>query len=168
MNIILIGFMGAGKSSIAKKISEKTGDVLIEMDDMIVERSGRKNVAEIFDKDGELRFREMEIEVAKEISTKDNVVVATGGGVIINKIILDYLRKNGKVVFLQTRFTEILARVGGVDGRPIFQDKKKAKILFDFREVLYKEYSDLSVATDNRSLDEVCESVLSMLKNKRR
>ena len=168
MNIILIGFMGSGKSSIAKKIAEKIGDEVIEMDDLIVERSGRKSVSEIFELDGEVRFREMEIELAKEISNKDGKVVSTGGGVIINKIILDYLRKNGKVVFLQTRFTEILARVGGVTGRPLFQDKKKAKILFDFREVLYKEYSDLSVATDNRSLDEVTESVLSMLKIKRR
>ena len=168
MNIILIGFMGAGKSTVAKKIAEKIGDQLIEMDDLIVERSGRKDVAEIFELDGEIRFREMEIEIAKEISLMTNVVVSTGGGVIINRIILDYLRKTGTVVFLQTRFTEILSRIDRSGGRPLFQDKKKAKILFDFREVLYKEYSDLSVATDNRSVDEVAESVLSMLKNKRR
>ncbi len=167
MNIILIGFTGAGKTTVAKKISEKAGYTFLEMDDDIVGKSNRSSVSEIFDLDGEVKFREMEIELAKELSTQDDLVISAGGGVIINRIILDYLRKNGKIVFLQTRFAEIVNRMEREEGKALFKDKKKAKTLFDFREVLYKEYADLSVATDNRSVEEVAESVLSMLKNKR-
>lgn len=70
MNIILIGFMGSGKSSVGKLIAQKQSREHIEMDELILNRSGRSSISEIFTQDGEIRFRELEMEIAKEVSNK--------------------------------------------------------------------------------------------------
>lgn len=160
MKIILIGFMGAGKTTVAQALSKKLKIKLIEMDDLILKKSKRKSINEIFTMDGERRFRELEIETAKKLINKDNVVISTGGGVVINKIILDYLKENGKVIFLKTSFFEILKRLKHASDRPLFKDKKLAKKLFNFRQKLYEEYADLIVKTDKKSVKEVTNEII--------
>src|SRR5438445_691819 len=121
MNIILIGFMGSGKTSVARMLEERTKMSFIEMDAIVVQASGRKTVNEIFERDGELRFRELEIETAKKVANNHDVIISTGGGVVMNKIIIDYFKKNGTIIFLDTPFKTIQQRLSGDTSRPLFQ-----------------------------------------------
>jgi len=165
MKLILIGFMGSGKTTISKALGKKFNLEVIEMDDIVLKKSGRSSVSEIFDKDGERRFREIEIEVAKNLSSKNNCIISTGGGVIINKIIIDYLIQQGKVVFLKTSFEEIKKRLSKDDNinRPLFKDKKLMKKIFNFRQLLYEEYADLIINTDNKTVNEIVNYLANLL-----
>lgn len=163
-NIILIGFMGAGKTSLAKILTEKLQYDYIDMDTQIIEKSGRSSDTEIFDKDGENIFRELEIAVAKELQNNNNTVISTGGGVVMNKIILDYLKKNGVVVFLKNSFETAQKRVEKNRIPPLFRDIEQAKKLYAFRLPLYAKYADIIVETDSKSLPETAEEIITKIK----
>lgn len=143
--------MGCGKSSVAIKLGEILNRKVIEMDDLVVKESKRSSINEIFSKDSEISFREKEIKTAKKLRRKTGKIISTGGGVVINKIILDYLKENGITIYLQTPFYEIVKRIGKSNSRPLFEDKTKAEKLFKFREVLYREYADIIVKTEKKS-----------------
>lgn len=161
MKIILIGFMGSGKTSVATEIAKIKKLTMVDTDDLIVEKA-EMSTTEIFDQFGETRYREYEIQVARDIRGLQNHVVATGGGVILNKIILDYLREGGGVVvFLRTSFDEIVRRVIAHDRpRPLFTDKEAARQLYNFRLTLYESYADHIVDTDNKNIKEVASEIV--------
>ncbi|NCO23156.1 shikimate kinase [Candidatus Kuenenbacteria bacterium] len=164
MKIILIGFMGAGKTAVAKKLSKKLDLPAVEMDDLILKKSGRKSINEIFARDTELHFRELEIEVAKNLKKQDNRIISTGGGIVMNKIIIDYLKAgSGKIIFLKSSFSEIKKRVGNSKKRPLFKNRKTALELFNFRQQLYRKYADFVVRTDNKSIDAVADEIVNYL-----
>jgi len=160
MNLILIGFMGAGKSSVGEKLAEKLGMYFIEMDDLILELSARKTINEIFQKEGELSFRQMEVTISEDLDLTDNAVIATGGGIVLNKINLDFLKKNGIVVFLDTSFEIIEKRLSNDNTRPLFKDKNNTINLYELRLPLYKYYADILVKTDNKSIEEVVNEII--------
>ncbi len=163
MNIILIGFMGSGKSSLAELLSRKMHHKHIETDELVLAISKRKSIKDIFSLDGELQFRELEIKVAKKMSNINNCIISTGGGMVMNKICIDYLKKQGKVIYLETSFEEIERRLKDDDTRPLFSDKKRARELFMFRENLYSKYADIIVSTDGKSLEEVTNCIIKIL-----
>lgn len=166
--IILIGFMGAGKSTIGFLLAKKLKIDFIEMDDLVLKKSQRKNISEIFKIDGEIKFREFEIEVAKELSNKKEGVVSTGGGVVMNKIILDYLKKEaGIVIFLKTSFFEIVSRLKNIGDRPLFKNIEFAQKLFNFRQNLYLEYADFIVETDNKIPRLIVDEIIKLIENKK-
>src|SRR4051812_18623849 len=160
MNIILIGFMGAGKTSLAKILAKKLDFKAIDMDLLIVEKSGRKSDSEIFEKDGELAFREYEILVANEIKDEQNHVISTGGGIVMNKINIDYLKKNGVVVFLKSSFETAHKRINKHNPPPLFKDPAKAKALYDLRLPLYTYYADSIVDTEDKTLEVIADEVI--------
>jgi len=147
MKIIFIGFMAAGKSFFSKRLAERLNMERIDMDGMVLRQSGRASVSEIFEKDGETKFRELEIATAKSFGKKDNVIIDSGGGVVLNKIILDYLRIDGVVVFLDSPLAVIEKRLKGDKARPLWQDKERFRRLYKLRLSLYREYSDVMVKT---------------------
>ena len=156
MNIVLIGFMGSGKSSVARHLSALLGHACLEMDDLVLEKTGSKDMHEVFAKGGELLVRETEIAIAKEYAAHSNLVISTGGGVVMNQIILDFFKKNGaKIVYLQTSFDEIARRLENDRARPLFQDMQSAKKLYDFRLPLYLNAADLIIDTEGRSPQEI-------------
>jgi shikimate kinase len=162
MKIVLIGFMGAGKTTVAKLLAEKLKLEFIDTDALVIKKSGRSTGKEIFEKDGELSFRELEIAVAKELKNKKNAILATGGGVVMNKIILDYLGQDGLIIFLKTSFDESKNRV--LESlRPLFQDAVKAKELYNFRLPLYEHYANIILETDNKTAEEVATIILGDL-----
>jgi len=159
-NIILIGFMGSGKTTIPQILNQKTQFKVIEMDDLILKASKRKNINEIFAKDGELKFRELEIAVAKKLALKEKLIISTGGGVVMNKIILDYLKQKGVVFFLQTNFITIKKRLKNDQVRPLFKNKKMVFALYQFRQPLYQKYADFIINTDNKKPNQIAKEIL--------
>lgn len=164
MNIILIGFMGAGKTTIAKKIAADLDFKYVDMDTLIIEKSGRKSDREIFEKDGEISFREYEILIANELKDEQNHVISTGGGIVMNQVNMGYLKKNGIVVYLKSSFETSKSRVHPDEPPPLFQDKEKAKQLYDLRLPLYTYYADITVETDAKTPDEVAKEVIKKIK----
>jgi len=164
MNIVLIGFMGSGKTAVAKHLSTLLGFSLIEMDDLVYQKTGTRNMHEVFEKGGELLLRETEIAIAKEYASKKKVVISAGGGVVLNKIILDYFKiAGGKVIFLQANFDTIAKRLKGDDSRPLFKDVASAKKIYDFRLPLYLNYADEIIDVNSRSPDEVALNIKETL-----
>lgn len=160
VNIILIGFMGSGKTVVAKSLSKLMSLPWIEMDDLVYKHTNTKNMHEVFAKGGELLLRETEIAIVKKYASKAGLIISTGGGVVLNKIILDYFKKhNGKVVFLRASFETILKHLQNDTQRPLFQDQAEAKRLFDFRMPLYLSYADKIVDVDHKSPDEVASAI---------
>ncbi len=165
MKIILIGFMGSGKTAVALELSGKTGHDVIEMDALILEKTKSKNMKELFDKGGEVLLREWEIRLAKELRDIENAIISTGGGVVLNKIILDYLKEpNGNIVFLDVPFKVIQERVSqDKTERPLFSDVKSAFNLFKHRLPLYKKYSDLIIKSHDKEPIQIAEEIIKKL-----
>jgi len=161
--IILIGFMGSGKTTLANFLTEALSVPMYCLDDLIVKKA-KRNIPEIFNCDGEITFREYEIAVAKDLRNIEKGIIDCGGGVVMNKIILDYLRnKNGIIIYLKTSFETIKKRLGKDDKRPLFKDLKKAKRLYQLRQILYENYADLIVITDDKSVKEVAYEIISQI-----
>ncbi len=158
--IVLTGFMGAGKSSVAAVLAQKSGLRLLEMDDLIIERSGRESINQIFEMDGETRFRQLEQAVAEALGDAGDAIVSTGGGVIMNPIAMDHLSRNATVVFLQTELETSLNRLAEVADRPLLRDPEKAAALYDLRLPLYRHHADVIVKTDAQSPESVAEEII--------
>jgi shikimate kinase len=160
MNIILIGFMGSGKSTVAKHLSQLLDIPFLEMDDLVYQKTGAQNMQEVFALGGEILLRETEIAIAKEYAAKKNLIISTGGGVVLNKIILDYFKKEGgKVIFLNASFETIAKRLHKDDSRPLFQDLTSAKKLYDFRLPLYINYADVILDVDTLSIEKIASKI---------
>src|ERR1700689_4576876 len=128
MRIVLIGFIGSGKSTIAPLLAKKLEKNFVDMDQLIEQKTGM-GIDKIFATGGEIAFREAEIAVAKELHNKDNCVISTGGGVIMNEIIIEYLREKSVIIFLKSNFLTSKRRIKK-NPRILFRDYKKAKELY--------------------------------------
>lgn len=163
MKITLIGFMGAGKTSVAKLLAEKLSLERIDMDQQIIQKSGRKSDQEIFEKDGELVFRELEMSVAKSLMNKNDVIIAAGGGLVMNKINVDYLKHDGIIIYLKNSFATSRERIKH-NPPPLFKNEQKAKELYDIRLPLYTYYADGIIETDNKTVEEISEEIIEKIK----
>ncbi|HBQ51154.1 hypothetical protein A3B42_01730 [Candidatus Daviesbacteria bacterium RIFCSPLOWO2_01_FULL_38_10] len=161
MRIVLIGFMGSGKTTVAKLLAKKLRLKTIDMDDLALKKSGRKSINEIFEKDGEQKFRKIEYEVAKDISNEDKVVISTGGGVVMDKSTMNYLTKNSSVVYLKTGFDKIKKQVMLKKIRPpLFKSIVSAKKLLQAREPLYENFANIVITTDNKSVRSIVKEII--------
>lgn len=159
MNIILIGFMGSGKSSVAACLGRRLNIKTAEMDDLVLKVSGRSSINEIFEIDGEDTFRRLEERVAGHISLCTDQVTATGGGVVMNPKTMQWLHMAGRCIFLKTSFTQITARLENDRHRPLWKNREDARMLFDRRSPLYQTHADLIVSTDGKSVKQVVEDI---------
>ena len=149
MNIFLVGPMGSGKSSLGKKLAKSLDKKFIDTDKEI-EKNERKTISEIFEKSGESYFREKEREFLINISNSLNMVIATGGGIVIDQENREKLKEN-KVIFLNASVERQRKRTSRSDKRPLLKnvDKlKKLRELYDQRLELYKEVSDFEINVD--------------------
>ena len=160
MKIVLIGFMGSGKSTVAKQLSYLMGFPYIETDDLACQRTNRENMQALFALGGELLLRETEIAIAKEYAEHKNIIISTGGGVVLNKINLDYLKQGqGSVIFLRAQFDTIVERLSKDSSRPLFKNISTAKQLYGFRQPLYSHYADTVVDVDSLSVEEIAMQI---------
>ena len=164
MNIVLMGFMGTGKSSVGKILAEKLGWSFFDTDEMIEKQTGF-TVAQIFQKSGESAFREFEAQTVSLVSLMDRAVIATGGGVPLREENVDALERNGVTVCLEAKPETVLERLKeSVDVRPLLEGKDpylKIHELLSARRAAYARARH-KVPTDDLSPQQVAEKVLSV------
>ena len=161
VNLALIGFMGAGKTSIGRLVAEQLHFDYLDTDELIQSRTGR-SITEIFKTDGEPAFRALERQVVNELASRTNTVIATGGGLPTNPANLDSLKTHALVVCLWASPGKIWERVKNQTHRPLLHDpdpQKKIRDLLAAREQFYRQ-ADVLVNTDIRSAREVAQHVV--------
>ena len=167
-NIALIGFMGTGKTAVGKVLAEKLRRSFVELDSLIEQKAG-KSIPDIFQQDGEIAFRELEIEVTKEVSKDKNLVIACGGGIVLNKINIDRLRENARMVYLTASPGVILKRISSEEGqRPLLEVDDPILTIRDmlsFRRPFYERAADITVDTSKLDINSVAEQIISKLKD---
>ena len=164
-NIYLIGMPGCGKTTLGTKVAAKLGWEFADLDRVIVEREG-STIAEIFE-EGEKVFRKAETEALKEISSKDNLLVSTGGGIVTKEENIEILKSSGKVIFIDAS-VEFIMDKSSLEGRPLLKDKNKIYDLYRARISLYRKAADFTVTNDG-ILSDVCsrleETIRKIRKN---
>jgi shikimate kinase len=167
-SIALIGFMGTGKTAVGKFLAERLGKEFIETDALIEAKTGR-SIPEIFRRSGETAFRELEIEIIKEIAGRANAVIACGGGAVLNKINIDRLGEKCIIVNLEASPAVIAERTsGGEDSRPLLDvaDRiTRIKELLGYRRPYYQRAADLEVDTSQLSVEAVVNTIIDKLKS---
>lgn len=164
-NIYLVGFMGTGKTSVGKDLANRLGMDFVDMDDVIVQRAG-KTIPEIFTEDGEPHFRTIERGVAHDLAAGTGLVVATGGGVVMDNRNMDDFYRSGSVVCLSASPETILKRVAEDTNRPLLAgdlEEKLAKIL-PLLEKRRRHYEAIPsrVDTSDLTIEEVVERILDL------
>jgi shikimate kinase len=165
-NIALIGFMGTGKTVVGKALAKKLNWEFIELDLLIEQKAGR-SIPEIFEQDCEIAFRELEIMVTKEVSHREQAVIACGGGFVLNQINVDRLRQKSKIVCLTASPAVILKRVSGDGGeRPLLKVANPSltiEALLKFRKPLYERAADITLDTSKLDIDAVVAQIIKKL-----
>lgn len=142
-NKVLIGMPGVGKTTMGKHLAEKLNREFIDTDQLIEEREGQ-SISEIFEKKGEPYFRKLEAEIAKEIGRKKSLVIATGGGMILQKQLMDDLRQNGEIIWIKAPLENLEQR-----GRPLSGGLKSLEKIWQEREQLYSKYANRIIYRDD-------------------
>lgn len=165
-NIVLVGFMGVGKGSVARNLAKECGLFAIDTDDLIESLEKRK-IKKIFKKGGELYFRALEQRVANWLCENvNNTIVSTGGG--FYKV--SNLKEIGKIIYLKAGFDWIVNRLEShpkakqkFKKRPLFREKWRAKELYDQREEAYERVADIVIVTENKTSQEVALELKGIL-----
>ena len=158
-NLVLIGMSGGGKTVLGKKAAEKLGKTFVDTDEEIVKCIGMP-IADFFAKKGEPAFRKMETEVLHEISSRNDLVISTGGGIVKNPLNIEYLKRNGRIIWLK-RDAELLQ---SGNGRPLAPDKAATLKLYEERLPLYTASAE-AVAENNGTAEEGLENILKAYKS---
>ncbi len=158
MNVILIGFMGVGKSTIANGLAKSLGFDVLDTDKMI-EESLSKSINEIFATEGEEYFREIEsVILGNLLGNTDRSVISTGGGIVTQEENIKVLKSIGIVFWLDAGVDSILDRVSGNHDRPLLKTENPSEKIVDLlseREPLYERCADERIQTDDLSIDEI-------------
>ena len=164
-NIYLVGLMGSGKTTLGKILSKKIDKQFYDSDQVIEEKLGVE-VPIIFEYEGEAGFREREKDILKELVGIQNIVLATGGGIILSKSNRDLLAQNGIVVYLKSNQKDLILRMKNDKTRPLLQNgniEEIIKTLCKEREPLYEEIADFEITTKNKKIHEVVNEIMSVI-----
>lgn len=164
-NLFLVGPMGAGKSAVGRQLARLLHLTFVDSDEEIESRTG-VDIPFIFEKEGEAGFRKREARVIDDLTGRDGVVLATGGGAILDPQSRNFLGARGVVVYLHTTVEQQLARTRKGRERPLLEDgdpRQTLEELFAVRDPLYREIADLVVATDGRKVKAVASEIAERL-----
>lgn len=166
MRVILIGFMGAGKTTVGKKLSESLGLCFVDLDERI-ENETKKKIKDIFAEDGEESFRKIETEnLRKVLESQDDFVLSTGGGIVTreeNKLLLSH-EKN--IIYLKAALDTLFLRLKEDENRPLLQAedrREKMRELFEKRKEKYEAFAGFSIETDGKSISTIVEQCSSFI-----
>lgn len=162
--IYLIGFMGTGKTTVAKALHRKLGFQMADTDAWIERKVGMK-ISDIFDKRGEEVFRDLETEMLKDISKEGERIVACGGGVALREENRRIMKEYGTVFLLTARPETILERVKHDHGRPLLKGKKNVGAiagLMEERRSFYEQAADFMVAVDEKQPNEIADEIITL------
>ena len=164
-NIYLVGFMGTGKTSVGKELAKKKKWQFVDLDDLI-EFQEKRQISDIFAKEGEPNFRNIEKQVLKKVAKENKFVVACGGGIVIDKDNIKIMKDTGILICLTASSDLILKRTSGYKHRPLLnvkEPKKQIDLLLKLRQPYYA-LVDTCIDTSKSSVKEVTEKILKILK----
>ena len=165
-NIFLVGPMGAGKSAVGRQLARSMHLDFADSDDEIENRTG-VDISFIFEKEGEEGFRKREVKVIDELSQRQGVVLATGGGAILDPDSRSRLGARGFVIYLYTSVQQQLQRTNRGRNRPLLENGDRERVLEELmavRDPLYREIADMVVDTDGRRVKEVVSEIMGTLR----
>ena len=166
-NIFLIGLMGTGKTTVGRQLARKLKMDFYDSDRVIEERTGA-DIPLIFEKEGEAGFRKREAAVIDELTQKRNIILATGGGAVLNPENRNHLTNRGTVFYLKSSLETLIERTSKDKNRPLLQAEEPAEVilqrLLDQRGPLYEETADYIIETVNNSIHSVIQAIIKHLK----
>jgi shikimate kinase len=166
MNIVLIGYRGTGKSTVGRRLAARLGRVLVSTDAEIVKRT-KRTIPEIVAQEGWEYFRDLESSICRGLSSRDQLVIDTGGGAILRTENIEALKKNGAVFWLTASVETIAKRIGGDNQRPSLTGTQS--FVDEIQDVLrertpkYQAAADHMITTDDRSIDQLVETLLALV-----
>ncbi|MDH5258408.1 MAG: shikimate kinase AroK [Gammaproteobacteria bacterium] len=163
--IILIGPMGAGKTTVGLRLAEALDKNFLDSDKEIERKTGA-SIPLIFELEGEQGFRNRECEAIDQLTQEENIILATGGGSILDPKNRNFMKERGYVIYLQAPLDQLLERTAKDKNRPLLQTSDPRKTLGDIikkREPLYLQTADLVYKTNNKQIREVISNILELL-----
>ena len=165
-NIVLIGPMGSGKTTVGRRLAENLKIDFHDADHEIIDKTG-VSIDHIFDVEGEEGFRKRETSILKELCCKPNVVLATGGGAVISKENREFIKNTGSVIYLSSSVDQILRRTAKSKTRPLLENssnrRKTISDIIDSRDPLYREVATIIINTNGKKLIEIINEIQSHL-----
>jgi len=161
-NIVLIGLMGSGKTTIGKQLAAKLNMQFADTDELIVQKA-KKSIKSIFADDGEFFFRDLESEVIKEVSKHQNIIISTGGGAVLREENIDNLKKNGILFYLYAPAEELFKRIKDDTERPLINTANPIETLKSIqneREIFYNQ-ADFKINTCKKSLQQIIDEIIN-------
>lgn len=164
MKVILIGFMGVGKTTVGKYVARKLNLEFIDMDKEIENRQG-KTISKIFEENGELYFRQIETGLLKELINRENILISTGGGIVTVEENLKIIKKEKNVIFLDANTNTILKHLSKeIDKRPLLKNSNnREKTISELLESRYDKYNnvcDIRIDVNQKNVEEVISQIL--------
>ncbi len=164
-NLFLVGMMGAGKTTVGRQLAKRLGKAFNDADREIETRTGVR-VAVIFDIEGEAGFRKREADIIEQMTALDDIVLATGGGAVLDPRNRERLKTRGFVIYLHAQPKELWQRTRNDRSRPLLQGgdpRERLEALYAARDPLYREVADLVVDTGRQSANSLLAQVLAKL-----
>jgi shikimate kinase len=164
-SIVLVGMMGAGKSSVGRSLQRQSGLGRLDIDEILVAEFGMP-ITEIFEKHGEEKFRDAETEVLRRLAPDRPAIIVTGGGIVLRQENVNLLKTVGTVVWLAADEATLFERAARRDHRPLLQKENPRAVfskLFRERESLYAAAADIRIDTSRMAHDEVAETILNKI-----
>lgn len=164
-NLFLIGFMGTGKTTIAQNLHHITGNDMLEMDQMIVNRQNM-TINDIFKQYGEEFFRDLESDLLTEFTPKTGKIISCGGGAVLRAKNVEEMKKSGLIILLTATPETILKRTKNNYSRPNLEGKKNVDAIAEMMEKRREKYetaADIIIKTDDKTTAEICEEILNLL-----
>ena len=165
-NIVLVGMMGAGKTTVGEFLSAKFNRELKHID-RVIEQEQKKSIIEIFTNDGEEAFRQLESETIEKFSNMSDLIISTGGGALEKANNLSNLQKNGIIIYLKADIEELFKRVKNETQRPLLKEQDPLEVIKKLIKKREKFYlmADITIITDNKSPEKITEEIIKAIKN---
>ena len=165
-NIVLVGMMGAGKTTVGELLATKLNRELKDID-CVIEQEQKKSIIEIFTDDGEEAFRKLESETIEKFSNMSDLIISTGGGALEKANNLSILQKNGIIIYLKADIEELFKRVKNETQRPLLKEQDPLEVIKKLIKKRKKFYlmADITIITDNKSPEKITEEIIKAIKN---